>query len=77
LTDASGTLYVGVNGAVLDTVSWGSPEQPKSGVARNLTPNATDPLANDIAENWCHATAPYGLGDKGTPGGPNEECIGR
>ncbi|RMH43520.1 MAG: lamin tail domain-containing protein [Deltaproteobacteria bacterium] len=66
------TLSLGVDGTVIDQVSW-TGAAVASGKARELrsVPPA-DASANDDADDdaaWCTATTPYGAGDLGTPGG--------
>ena len=60
----------------IDRVEWdGGPLFPASpGVAMSLDPADIDHAANDDGSSWCGATSPYGDGDLGTPGAPNEPC---
>ncbi|MCA9696055.1 MAG: hypothetical protein KC431_00935, partial [Myxococcales bacterium] len=71
LTNGDSGLWLGTDDEVLDAVTWtGS----KAGAARQLDPDMFDVGLNDIPENWCNATMPYGAGDLGSPGLANEEC---
>jgi hypothetical protein len=71
LSNSGGSLYVGVNGTTLDQVSWAA---ASAGTSIQLDRDKIDPDLNDNNTNWCGATATYGLGDKGTPGGENASC---
>jgi len=71
LVNADDGLAIGIDGAVLDEISWTT---TPTGSARALDPDALDPTANDDGTNWCAATTPYGLGDDGTPGAANDQC---
>ncbi len=42
-----------------------------AGASLTLDDIASD---NNVVSNWCVATSVYGLGDLGTPGGPNDDC---
>ncbi len=56
---------------VIDAITWpGS----TNGKALQLAPGAIDAISNDDPSNFCDATAPYGLGDLGTPGAANGSC---
>lgn len=68
---APGDVRVLAGATVVDAVTW---THTSRGTALQLDPGATDALANDIASNFCAATTPYGLGDLGTPGAPNQAC---
>jgi hypothetical protein len=74
LANGGGTLYVGVGGQTLDTITWTA---ATPGAARSLDPGHLDPGQNDALAFWCDATSTYGPGmppDRGTPGGPNDPC---
>jgi hypothetical protein len=71
LTNGESGLFVGIDGVVLDAITWtGSTE----GVATSLDPQSRNPTANDDPQNWCPATSAYGAGDLGTPGADNPNC---
>lgn len=65
---------------VVDRVDWGAgsgagvPILGAPGVAAQLSSVTLDAGENDLGQNWCHATAPYGAGDVGTPGDNNAPC---
>ncbi len=60
---------------VIDSVSYGAGDWPvASGVAMALDPTKTDGALNDSPFSWCPASTPYGAGDLGTPGAPNDPC---
>lgn len=77
LKNSDGSLWLdaaGIDGAPgerIDAVTWTS---VGTGATTQLDPDYEDPLANDTLANWCDATLPYGLGDRGSPGAANEEC---
>jgi hypothetical protein len=64
------------DGTLVDVVAWdGGPMFPDpDGQSMNLRPTAFDPIANDIGPSWCNGAAPFGRGDRGTPGLPNPSC---
>jgi hypothetical protein len=45
-----------------------------TGASMSLSPDAYSPSDNDLGANWCESTSPFGLGDLGTPGQPNDSC---
>lgn len=53
-----------------DGVQW--PDEP--GRAIQLDPAVTDADGNDDPLRWCAASSPFGAGDAGTPGAPNDGC---
>jgi hypothetical protein len=44
------------------------------GVSAQLSSRASSAVANDATTSWCDSTAPFGDGDLGTPGLPNDAC---
>jgi hypothetical protein len=65
------------NGAVLiDGVAYdaGATFPNKAGAALSLTGDVLTTDGNDDGANWCDASDPFGIGDLGTPGGPNPMC---
>lgn len=66
-------LILAVGGEIVDQVTYEA-AWVKAGAATSLDPGHLDPAANDHLANWCAATAPYGLGDLGTPGVANPAC---
>lgn len=71
LSNSGGTLYVGVQGNLLDQISW---TKSSDGASTSLDPGHIDPALNDDESVWCGSTTPYGDGDHGTPGEENDEC---
>ncbi|MFV8749369.1 lamin tail domain-containing protein [Nannocystaceae bacterium ST9] len=75
--NTDGSLWIGapgsegVPGELIDAVTWTT---TPTGATTQLDPDYEDPAANDELGNWCPATAVYGDGDRGSPGGANEEC---
>jgi hypothetical protein len=64
-------LVAGDGVAVLDAVTWTA---STAGASIQLDPDQTSPAANDDPANLCPGTAPYGLGDLGSPGAANQDC---
>lgn len=58
-------------GVVIDRVAYGTPTE---GAAWSLDPRNFSATSNDLASSWCDAISSYGLGDRGTPGRPNDYC---
>lgn len=58
-------------GALLDGVRW---TRAASGRATQVDPRYLDPTGNDEERVWCEASAPYGAGDRGSPGAANSRC---
>jgi hypothetical protein len=67
----AGSLTLTCGGQTVDTVSWTG---ASSGTSRSLDPDHLSAVDDDTEANWCVASAAYGLGDLGTPGGPNPDC---
>ncbi len=63
-------------GGVIDAIEWdGGTDWPDpTGAAMNLDPTHLDATDNDDGTNWCEASVPYGAGDLGSPGWPNDPC---
>lgn len=78
LNSGAGGLWIatasldGVPSELIDAITW---ENSTSGATWQLDPDYEDALDNDLEGNWCDATLPYGLGDLGSPGALNEECM--
>lgn len=71
LGNSNGDLSIGYGGTVLDTVTWSS---SGDGESLQLDPDFLSTAANDNEDVFCDGATPYGDGDLGTPGGPNEQC---
>ncbi len=69
---APGDVQLVVGPTVIDAISW---TKTSSGKTHQLDPDLVDAIANDAESNFCDGTTPYGLGDLGTPGAPNEQCV--
>jgi MYXO-CTERM domain-containing protein len=66
------------NGDLLDSVSYAAKEI-KPGMSRTLSADFSTPDTNGTdtepaAEAWCLGSSPFGAGDFGTPGLPNDPC---
>ncbi|MEZ4323999.1 MAG: lamin tail domain-containing protein [Polyangiales bacterium] len=73
LANASGALFIGVDDALLDAITWTS---SPTGAALQLEPSDYDHATNDVfAMVACEATSLYGAGDLGTPGAVNLDCL--
>ena len=68
-----GDVQLIFDGTVIDAVTWTA---STSGAAIQLDPDATSAAANDDPAAFCPARTPYGVGDLGTPGVANVECVG-
>jgi hypothetical protein len=64
-------LMAGMN--VIDAVTWTSSRSAKS---HALDPDFTNANDNDSESNFCDGVAPFGMGDLGTPGAANAQCMG-
>lgn len=71
LPNAGSSLTLVRNDIVLDEVRWGLAPR---GASLALDPAFEDAAANDDPAAWCPSTEPFGLGDLGSPGRPNEAC---
>ena len=76
LANGSDDLVLSVDGVVLDAVAWddGATFPDVGGASMSLDPSRRGRQANDDGAAWCAATSAYGHGDKGTPGGANDDC---
>jgi hypothetical protein len=64
-------LYDGAR--ALDHVFYVFPPLPSGpGTSTSLRPELTGDRSTHSAGRWCTATTPFGLGDLGTPGAPND-----
>ncbi|MBI2058817.1 MAG: lamin tail domain-containing protein [Nitrospirae bacterium] len=77
LPNSSGSLFLSLDGKLLDRISYGS---ATPGVASALDPAKLTLAENDSAGTWCPATTVFdtlsGSADLGTPGQPNAACAG-
>jgi hypothetical protein len=71
LVNSNGSLFIGLDGELLDHVDWPS---STTGTSRQLDPSKFDPIENDDPDYWCAGVDPFGDGDRGTPGAPNINC---
>lgn len=71
LVNSTDGLALGVDGTVLDAVTWAT---TPTGASRSLDEAALDPVANDNDANWCASSTAYGAGDLGTPLATNDGC---
>src|SRR5262249_10210028 len=71
LANGGGSLYIGADGNVLDQMTYTA---AATGASRAVDPTHVSAAQNDDVGNWCDATSTYGVGDKGTPGAPNDPC---
>lgn len=72
LSNSGGSVFVGYADVVLDTFTYTS---SGDGAATQLDPRHLTFEENDDEDLWCRATAAYGDGDRGTPGGANMQCM--
>ncbi|NNF22124.1 MAG: lamin tail domain-containing protein [Saprospiraceae bacterium] len=61
----------------IDRVEYdGGPDFPDpNGASMCLDPTKLNSLDNDTGSHWCASISPFGLGDLGTPGNPNDICL--
>lgn len=69
VVNSNGAISLGVDGVVLDTVTWTS---TTAGSSRALGEAFIDAAANDNGANWCTSSTPYNDSDNGTPAGTND-----
>ena len=76
LSNGADAIALTWNGVVIDEVAWdGGPLWPDPiGASMSLDPDALDSVYNDAGDVWCEAQTPFGAGDLGTPGAPNDHC---
>ena len=72
LVDSNGDAQILYNDQVIDAINWTSSTAAK---ARQLDPDLTDATSDDSPSNFCDATTTYGVGDFGTPGAANTQCV--
>lgn len=73
LANDPGSLFIGVDDALLDRVAWTS---SPTGASLQLEPEDQDDRLNDaLATTGCEGTTMYGTGDRGTPGAANLDCL--
>ncbi|MCB9627587.1 MAG: lamin tail domain-containing protein [Sandaracinaceae bacterium] len=72
LANSGGSLFVGYDGGVLDTFTYTS---SGDGASTQLDPRHLSAQENDDEALWCRSSMTYGAGDRGTPGGANEQCM--
>ncbi len=58
----------------IDAVAYTSSWPFAAGISASLGAAAMNATSNDSAASWCRSTSTFGLGDKGTPGAPNDPC---
>ena len=61
----------------IDQVSYdnGATFPNPEGASMSLNPNRMSATQNDLGSNWCESTTTFGVGDRGTPGAPNDFCF--
>ena len=69
---APGDLHLYAGERLLDGVRW---HRSAAGKALQVDPDFLDAAANDDERVFCDAVAPYGAGDRGTPGADNGQCV--
>jgi hypothetical protein len=70
-------VFLTHGGVLLDEVVYDDVDWPDTaGVAMSLDPPLYDATDNDDFTSWCNAVAPYGAGDRGSPGALNPTCCG-
>jgi hypothetical protein len=77
LGNGADVLVLAFGGSTVDAVAWDDGEvfPAVGGASMSLDPGASDAVLNDDGARWCSAVTPYGDGDLGTPGEPNDPCL--
>lgn len=62
---------------LIDEVNWddGATFPDPDGASMSLDPFYHSAGQNDVGSYWCEATSTFGVGDRGTPGAPNDSCL--
>ncbi|MEM6292580.1 MAG: lamin tail domain-containing protein [Myxococcota bacterium] len=68
LTNSASTLFVGVAGTTIDSITYSS---SATGASTSVVPGSESAADNDDELNHCTSGTPYGDGDLGTPGAEN------
>lgn len=78
LGNTNDSIIISYGGVEFDRVAWddGATFPDPVGTSMNLDAESFDIVGNDAGSAWCEATTVFGDGDFGTPGGPNEICVG-
>jgi len=77
LDNGADEIYLSYGGNIIDSFAYGTYTSfgaAAPGAAFNLDPAHETATDNDRAYYWCDASSPYGSGDLGTPGDPNDDC---
>jgi hypothetical protein len=74
LDDGHDEITAELGADVIDEVAYDAAFPLTAGAALSLDPVVAYAELNDLHGNWCAATAPYGLGDLGSPGDENPPC---
>ncbi len=63
-------------GATIDAVKWDPKTYPvQAGKSMSLSSESHSSIGNDDPAAWCVGAKTFGLGDFGSPGGPNPSCV--
>jgi len=75
LANTSDYISIHCEDQLIDSVAYDNVNFPRpDGASLNLNPSMMGTSANDHGAAWCLATSPFGVGDRGTPGAPNDAC---
>jgi len=62
---------------LIDEIAWddGVTFPDLDGASMSLDPFYNTAAQNDVGSRWCASTTLFGVGDRGTPGSPNDACL--
>lgn len=77
LNNSVDELAIRCDGIEVDYVSYddGATFPDPEGASMSLNPARMSASQNDLGSNWCMSSSTFGVGDLGTPGGPNDPCF--
>jgi hypothetical protein len=74
LSNAGGLLGLYAGDVEVWALEYSASGPGDRGESASLSPEVTTVEASMDVANWCNGSTPYGAGDQGTPGGPNDAC---
>jgi hypothetical protein len=74
LADDTDSIFLSVADRPIFDLTWTSTWPEGEGSSLNLDPYFHDRMGAQLKSSWCVSLAPFGEGDRGTPGTPNDWC---